>query len=79
MCPRVEDKPHAHKHDANGNGSSGNNGNSATKHGHNGSNGNGDSTTLAEQHALVNTAEGKAPPTNNQETIKAGSECSTAH
>ena len=62
-------------HDGNGNGSSGNNGNSATKHGgHNGSNGNGNSTTLAEHNALVNTAEGKAPPLNTQETTtKTGS------
>ena len=64
-------------HDGNRNGSSGNNGNSATKHGghHNGSNGNGNSTTLAEHNALVNTAEGKAPPPCAQETyIKPGSE-----
>lgn len=70
-------------HDVNGNGSSGNNGNSATKH-HNGSNGNGNSTTLAEEHnaeqyLLVNTAEGKAPPTCAQEaSIKLGSECSSS-
>ena len=70
----MEDKIHIHN--GNGNGSSGNNGNSATKHGGNqdGSNGNGNSTTLAEHHALVNTAEGKAPPGGNHDTIKIGSE-----
>ncbi|GAX77770.1 hypothetical protein CEUSTIGMA_g5213.t1 [Chlamydomonas eustigma] len=63
--------------DGNGNGSSGNNGNSATKHGHhNGSNGNGNSTTLAEHNALVNTAEGKAPPNDGQEGMKAGNRSS---
>jgi hypothetical protein len=71
---RVEAKPHMA--DGNGSGGSGNNGNSATKHGHhNGSNGNGASTTLAEQNALVNTAEGKAPP-NPEPVAKVESESS---
>eukprot|EP00195_Chlamydomonas_chlamydogama_P005520 CAMPEP_0202894608 /NCGR_PEP_ID=MMETSP1392-20130828/3977_1 /ASSEMBLY_ACC=CAM_ASM_000868 /TAXON_ID=225041 /ORGANISM="Chlamydomonas chlamydogama, Strain SAG 11-48b" /LENGTH=1255 /DNA_ID=CAMNT_0049579353 /DNA_START=133 /DNA_END=3900 /DNA_ORIENTATION=+ len=67
---RVEAKPHAG--DGNGNGSSDNkngNGNSATKNGHNGSNGNGASTTLAERNALVNTAEGKAPPNTEMQAL----------
>lgn len=65
---RVEAKQHAG--DGAGNGSSGNNDNSASKNGahNNGSNGNGASTSLAEQNALLNTAEGKPPP--NTEPLK---------
>eukprot|EP00798_Chlamydomonas_sp_ICE-L_P031458 gene31458-6641_t len=58
---RVEAKPHA-VGDGNGNSDNKNlNGNSATKNVNYRSNGNAASTTLAEQNALVNTAEGKAP------------------
>ena len=69
---RVEANKGQHPGEANRNGSSGGNGNSATKH--RGSDGNGGSAT-AERNALVNTAEGKAPP--NTEPCKPAGEANS--